>query len=124
MVTFLSPTLLAKTLRKHLDSIRVRDGNNATLIFCPNTQNSYFASANVPGQTVRLSLNEESGGFLSGTGFYFSNVTSLEVFVTILKNKSNSAGFDDIPLRFHKLFTNLILNRMETFQGGTNRENT
>jgi hypothetical protein len=41
----------------------VRDGDDATLNFCPNTLNSYFDSANVSGQTVRPSLNKESVGF-------------------------------------------------------------
>jgi hypothetical protein len=55
--TFLSPTLAAKTLWKNLDSLGVRDGDDATLNFCPNTLNSYFASDNVSVQTVRPSLN-------------------------------------------------------------------
>jgi hypothetical protein len=104
MATFLSPTLPAKTLWKNLDPLGARDGDDATLNFCPNTLNLYFASVNVPGQTVRPSLNEESGGFSSSTGFGFSNVTPLEVFDAIFKIKSNSVGLDDIPLRFLKLF--------------------
>jgi hypothetical protein len=54
----------------------VRDGNDAQLNFCPNNLDSYFDSANVPDQTVRPSLNEESGGFSSGTRnfrCYFQN---------------------------------------------------
>jgi hypothetical protein len=62
----------------------VRDGDDAPLNFCPNTMNSYFASAD-----IRPSLNEESGGFLSSAGFAFSNVNPLEVFDAIFKIKSN-----------------------------------
>jgi hypothetical protein len=58
----------------------VRDGDDATLIFCPNTLNSYIDSANVSGQTVRPSLNGESCRFSFSTGFAFSNVTALEIF--------------------------------------------
>jgi hypothetical protein len=79
--------------------------------FCPNTLNSYFSLANVPGQIVRPSLSEESGGFSSSTGFAFSNVTPLEVFDAIFKIKSKSVGLDDI-LRFLKLFINSILNHL------------
>jgi hypothetical protein len=74
MATFLSLTLPAKTLWKDLDSFGV---------------NSYFASANVPGQTVRPSLNEESDWFSSSAGFDFSNVTRLEVFDAFFKIKSS-----------------------------------
>jgi hypothetical protein len=35
MATFLSPTLPAKTLWKKLDYLEVRDGDDATLNFCP-----------------------------------------------------------------------------------------
>jgi hypothetical protein len=100
MATFLSPTLPAKTLWKNLDFLGVRDEDDAKLNFCPNTLNSYFASANVSGQTVRPSLNEESSGFSSSTGFAFSNVTPLEVFDAIFKIKSNSVGLDDILIQF------------------------
>jgi hypothetical protein len=112
MATFLSLTLPAKTLWKNLDTFGVRDGNDATLNFCPKTLNSYFASANVPGQTVCPSFDEKSGEFSSSTGFAFSNVTPLEVFDAIFKINSNSVGLDDIPLRFFKLFIISILNHL------------
>jgi hypothetical protein len=112
MAKFLIPTLPAKILWKHLDSLGVRDKDDAPLNFCPNTLNSYFALSNVPGQTVHPSLNEESGGFSPSTGFAFSNVTPQEVFDAIFKIKTNSVGLDEIPLRFLKLFINSTLNHL------------
>jgi hypothetical protein len=107
MGRLLSPDLPVKTLWRNLDSIGLRDRENASVNVDPNRLNEYFSSVNT-GPTP-LTRPPSTGSVFDFPAFSFRCVTPKEVFDSIYHIKSDSVGLDGVPLKFVKLVIGSVL---------------
>jgi hypothetical protein len=101
MGRLLNPNLPVKNLWRNLDSIGIRDKENAFVKIDPNRLNEIFSSVNTGPTPLTRPIN--AGSVFDFPTFSFRFVTLKEVFDFIYHTKSDSVGLDGVPLKFVKL---------------------